>query len=231
MVEEYLEGRQFSTESLFYQGRASTPGFTDRNYTRLAQFEAFMVEDGGQMPTALGRPEKDAVSKVAEQAARTLGIETGVAKGDMVLTRDGPKVIEIASRLSGGWFSSHQIPLATGVDFLGAAIGLALGESVRSEDLLPRYRKGTAIRYFFPEPGRVVAIRNRQEFEQVSWIPLMSLELEPGDQISRATDHTRRAGFVLTTGETRQEAVDRAESVTQTMQIETIRDESSHDAA
>jgi len=36
------------------------------------------------------------------QAGCALGIHTGIVKGDMVMTSDGPKVIEIATRLSGG---------------------------------------------------------------------------------------------------------------------------------
>ena len=96
----------------------------------------------------------------AEQAALAMGITTGIAKGDMVLTKNGPKVIEIAARLSGGWFSTDQIPLATGVDLIGAAIKIALGEYVPEEDLIPRYQKGVAIRYFFPKPGRVNKIGN-----------------------------------------------------------------------
>lgn len=231
MVEEFLEGPQFSTESLFQQGHAVTPGFTDRNYSRLDQFEPFMVEDGGQMPTALGQGDRDAVTETLEQAAGVLGIETGVAKGDMVLTPDGPRVIEIASRLSGGWFSSHQIPLATGVDFLGAAIRVALGESVSPEDLIPRYNKGSAIRYFFPDPGRVVGIRHTSRLSALPWVHLLMITTQLGDRVLPLTDHTCRAGFVLAEGETRQEAVDRAEAVIREIKIETVLDEAVHDVA
>ena len=46
-----------------------------------------------------------------------MGITNGVSKGDMVLTDEGPKVIEIAPRLSGGWFSTDQIPIGLGDGF------------------------------------------------------------------------------------------------------------------
>ena len=39
-------------------------------------------------------------------------------------------MIELAARLSGGFFCTREIPLNTGVDFVGAAIKLALGETV-----------------------------------------------------------------------------------------------------
>ena len=55
-------------------------------------------------------------------------------------------MIEIAARLSGSWFSTDPMPLATGVDLMGAAIKIALGEDLPEEDLIPRYQKGVAIR-------------------------------------------------------------------------------------
>ncbi len=39
------------------------------------------------------------------------GLKNGIIKGDVVLSKDKkPYIIEVACRLSGGWFSSHQIP-------------------------------------------------------------------------------------------------------------------------
>ncbi len=92
-----------------------------------------MIENGGEQPSSLSLSQKTEVINLAEQAAAAMGIREGIAKGDMVLTSSGPKVIEIAARLSGGWMSSDQIPLATGVDIVGAAIRIALGESPVSE--------------------------------------------------------------------------------------------------
>ena len=221
MVEEYLEGPQISTETILVDGDASTPGFTDRNYEFLERFSPYVIENGGQSPSRLAEPDRAAVTDLVEEAARALGIHTGVAKGDMVLTQDGPKVIEIASRLSGGWFSSHQIPLGTGVDFLGAAIRLSLGEKVPAEELCPRFARGVSIRFFFPQAGRVTAIRNLDQFRSIPWLPILHLSVEVGDATAAMTDHTQRGGVVLATGRDREEAVARAENAVSTIEIET----------
>ncbi|MEW5801181.1 MAG: ATP-grasp domain-containing protein [bacterium] len=221
MAEEYLEGPQISTESVLLEEGAYTPGFTDRNYEYLDRFAPYMIENGGQQPSALPPAQQKAVARLAEDAGRSLGIQTGIAKGDMILTEAGPKVIEIAARLSGGWFSTDQIPLATGVDIVGAAIRLALGEKVTKEDLIPRCRKGVAIRYFFPEPGRVVEIRNHDRFANTPWVHRLGFFVKPGDLIEPVSNHTQRAGFVITQGPTRDEAVDRAMEVTRTVRITT----------
>ncbi len=222
MVEEFLEGPQISTESVLLEDADFTPGFIDRNYDYLERFAPYMIEDGGQQPTTLSLQDKEAVTRLGEAAGRALGIVNGIAKGDLVLTAQGPKVIEIAARLSGGWMSSHQIPLATGIDLVGAAIKLALGEKVNPDHLESRYSRGVAIRYFFPEPGRVVKISNTKEFEQVDWVARLAFFVGPGDILEAVSDHTRRAGFVITTGETRDQALVRARQVIETIEIETI---------
>lgn len=222
MVEEYLDGPQISTESILIKGKAFTPGFTDRNYEFPDRFAPYIIENGGHQPSILTTEQQNAVSRLAEQAALAMGITTGIAKGDMVLTKDGPKVIEIAARLSGGWFSTDQIPLATGIDLIGTAIKLAIGEKVEEQDLIPKYQKGVAIRYFFHEPGRVVRIENAEQFRHRSWVHKLGFFVKPGDFLEPVTNHTKRAGFVITMGETRDQAIERAEQVVESIKIETL---------
>jgi biotin carboxylase len=222
MVEQYLEGLQISTESILLDGQGYTPGFTDRNYEFLDRFSPYMIENGGHQPSVLPEDRHWAVADLAVLAGRALGVQSGVVKGDMVYTSDGPKVIEIAPRLSGGWFSSDQIPLATGVDFLGAAIRLALGDPVQLEEVQPHCWKGVAIRYFFPNPGRVIEIRNAEKFQDVPWVHKIVFFVNPGEVLEPVTNHTKRAGCVITTGDTCQQAISRAEEVVQTVQIRTV---------
>ena len=213
MVEEYLVGPQISTESVLIDGKAFTPGFIDRNYEYLDQFAPFMIENGGQQPSFLNLQDQAAVKTLAEKAALEMGITTGIAKGDMILTEEGPKVIEIACRLSGGWMSTNQIPLGTGVDLIGIAIRLALNEPIKDEDLQLKYQKGVAIRYFFPKTGVVKEILNINKFEQKEWVKKIGFFIKPGESIQKVTNHTKRAGLVITTGDTREEAVLRAQEV------------------
>jgi biotin carboxylase len=221
MVEEYLKGPQISTESIIFDGKGVTPGFTDRNYEFLDHFAPYIIENGGHQPSILKVEEQRAVSRLAEKAALALGITTGVAKGDMVLTKDGPKVIEIAARLSGGWLSTDQIPLATGVDFIGSAIRLALGENIEKKDLIPKYQKGVAIRYFFANPGKVIKIENLELFKNKPWIYKLKLFIKSGDSVEPVTNHTKRIGFVITTAENRQQAIKKATEVVNSIKIET----------
>jgi len=221
LVEEYVEGRQFSTESVLYDGQAWTPGLAERNYEFLERFAPHMIENGGQQPPSIAPADAAALAGVAEAAGRALGLERGIAKGDLVLTPSGPCVIEMAMRLSGGWFSTDQIPLATGVDLIAAALRLAVGEGVDPARLVPVRQRGVAIRYFFPPPGRVVAIRSVLWSRAALWVHRLGLFVRVGDEVAPPTNHTLRAGFVITSAPTVDAAVERAERVVRRVQIVT----------
>lgn len=154
MIEEWLDGPQISIESICYGGThftMSTPGFLDRNYSRLAEFAPFVIEDGADGPTRLDFVDRTRVELAFAKAAEAVvGKTPCTVKGDMVLTPDGPKIIELALRLSGGYMSTDLVPRSTGVDLVGAAIRLALGETLDPANYTKQFERGIAIRYNIP---------------------------------------------------------------------------------
>lgn len=219
IVEEFLEGQQISTEAIIIEGKGYNIGFADRNYELLHSFSPYIIENGGDMPSSLSASDQEQVAETAINAGLALGVRNGIVKGDMVLTKDGPKVIEVATRLSGGWFSTDQIPLSTGVDLIKAAIQQALGIVIDPEGLIPKYHKGVAIRYFFPKPGFISEIENVNVFLDKDWVYKIGFFVKPGDKISLVSDHTKRAGFVITSGETKERAIENAKKVVNTIEI------------
>ena len=220
MAESYLRGPQISTETLIDHGRCYTLGFCDRNYEWLDETRPFFIENGGDAPSALSEKERQAVIDCVESAANALGIHSGVAKGDMVLTADGPCVIEIAGRLSGGFFSSTQIPLSTGVNFVEQAIRLALGSGLQHEKIASARQDAVAIRYLKLKPGKVRKIRGKSRAEHMPGVERLALLVHSGDEIAPLSNHTQRSGFVICTGEDKQEAVERAQAALAQLRIE-----------
>ena len=211
LLEEYLRGPQVSTETLAYNGVCYTTGFADRNYEHNGSFYPYFIEDGHTIPSALGDAEQGALKDVAERAVSALGIDCGVGKGDLVLTPEGPKVIEIAARLSGGRFSTDTVPMASGINVVKAVIRMSVGEPVKVSELRPKWHRAAAQRYLFPAPGRVTRIVRPDGESKPDWLTRIELYVEPGMEIGPVTNHTQRAGYVITAGETREEAVRRAQ--------------------
>ncbi len=207
MVEQYLDGPQVSTESVVVDGRCFTPGFSDRNYEFLERYAPFFIENGGDLPSHLSADVQQKVRDVVGRAAAALGITNGTVKGDIVVHNGEPYVIELAARLSGGFFCTREIPLNTGVDFVGAAIRIALGEKVTPEELEPRHFTPVIQRYAFPKAGRVVAIEGAEEARRIDGVADVIVTAKPGDVIPDAGDKRPSAAMVLTVGQTREAAL------------------------
>lgn len=221
MVERFLPGPQVSTESIVLDGIAYTPGFSDRNYEFLEKYAPHIIENGGELPSKLPQEQQESIKNLVQKAAASMGIANGVVKGDIVVSQGKPHVIELAARLSGGYFCSHEIPLNTGVDFVGCAIRMALGEAVEPWELSPRFQKGVAQRYLFPKPGKVLDISGVDQVRKRPEVEMCEVRVKPGDIISRMHSHPARAGVVITTGGTREEAVARAKAAVDAIAIET----------
>lgn len=221
MVEQYLSGPQVSTESIVLDGACHTPGFSDRNYEYLERYAPFFVENGGDLPSHLPPAVQDSVKDLVARAAAALGVVNGTVKGDVVVHDGKPYMIELAARLSGGFFCTREIPLNTGVDFIGAAIRLALGEKIEPHELEPRNLSAVVQRYAFPAPGQVTAISGEAEARQIQGIAEAVITARPGDVIAPAGDKRPSAAMVLATGATHAIALEAAQAALARIRITT----------
>lgn len=221
MVEAYLPGPQVSTESLVIDGVVHTPGFSDRNYEFLDRFAPFFVENGGDLPATISAAERASTEEVLAKAAKALDLTDGSLKGDIVIHNGQAHIIEVATRLSGGFFCSLEIPLNTGVDFLGCVMRHAVGETVTPEELKPTKDVAVCQRYLWAEPGRVTSISGEEDARALPGIEHVVITTEVGALIAEPTNCTPRAAMVIATGANADEARTRADAALQTIRIET----------
>ena len=214
IVEEFIEGDQISTESILWQGKAYTPGFVDRNYEMLERFAPSVIENGGIHPSKITGTQKDSIKNLVEQAAKALGIQRGVAKGDVVISQNGtPMIIEMAARLSGGDFSESLIPLGCGVNIVKAAIQIAIGNEPDVSELSDKWEKAVANRYFFGVPGKIVSIQGLEEARSLPWIRKLEVYVKPGDLIGQIKFHAKRLGVFTVVAQSRDEVLERVRQV------------------
>ena len=152
---------------------------------------------------------------------RALGVVTGNIKGDIVVSNGMPFVIELAARASGGYFCTREIPLNTGVDFIGAIIKIALDEPLDPSSLVPKFQKPVVQRYAFPRPGRVTSISGAEQARALPGIEEVVVSVQIGDVIPEPTHSGCTAAMVLATGATMTDAVSNAKAALATLRIET----------
>ena len=193
----------------------------------MEEFSPRIIEDGGTIPARLNAVQEAAVKATLEGVVRALGVVDGTVKGDLVVEGDQVCVLEVALRLSGGWFASDQIRLACGVDLVTASISQAMGERVAVSDLTPSLNRATAIRYWFPEPGRIVEITGRAEVLDSPGVERVDIAFGVGDTLPAVRSHRDRFGSVVCSGEGRDKAI---ENVARALKCLTVRTEHEDDA-
>jgi len=139
----------------------------------------------------------------------------------VVLHNGRAHIIEVATRLSGGFFCSMEIPLNTGVDFLGCVMRHAVGDTVEASELAPNRATPICQRYLWTEPGRVVAISGEAEARALPRIEHVVITTQLGDLIAEPTNCTPRAAMVIASGTSADDARVNAARAIQTIRIET----------
>lgn len=198
ILEKFIRGPQISTEGFVLNGKCYTVAFSDRNYEFLDKYSPYIIENGGTLPSKLPYHTIVKIKEMMQKAASSLGIENGPIKGDVVVDRYGkPYIIEIAARLSGGYFCTDQIPLATGVDLVRITMLQALGEKIDKSDLISRHKKYVAIRYWFSKIGELKSIPNIDEIKDEKFIYKVEIHRKPGEVIKSIQKHPDQLGFVI----------------------------------
>ena len=125
VIEEFVEGREISVESISFKGKHYILQITDKVTTEAP----FFVELEHHQPSSLPEDIKSQVKEIVLHALDALHIQYGASHSELKITEDGDiRVIEIGARMGGDFIGSDLVKLSTGYDFLKGVIEVALGD-------------------------------------------------------------------------------------------------------
>ena len=169
---------------------------------RIFNYETgFPIETGLINPSRLSDFEAKQCYDLAERISRRLGIKIGAAKFDMIYTKDGPRVIEMTTRLSGGFDCQYLVPAATGMNILSAAIDTAIGRSINHDDIVSKNSKVAVTGSVWPEPGTVVKIEGVNAAKELPNTDHVFLRIKVGDTIEKYENCADRTVIVMCSDE------------------------------
>ncbi|HEV2592289.1 MAG TPA: hypothetical protein VGU02_10400 [Gaiellaceae bacterium] len=199
LVEELVDGPEVTVIGFSVGGEYAPLAVTDRI---VADPPAFGVALAHVFPSHVGGQAPD----VARAAVAALGIENGPTYTQLRIGPDGPQVIEVAARLGGG-HDAELVERATGVRLNDLTIDAALGLPV--ELPVPIEQPGGVVTRFLVAPAGVL---ERVEVpEGMPGVERVRIYREPGYVLAPLRRGSDRAGAVLATGDSRDEAVARAD--------------------
>ena len=202
LVEEYVPGPEVTVNAFSVAGRFHPRTVTDR---LTADPPAFGVALAHAWPSEAAGEE---AAKAGRRAAEALGIEDGPTYTQMRIGPDGPRVVELAARLGGG-HDAELCHAALGIDLNGLALAAALGERVSVPD--PQPAGGACVRFLVPPEGTLVRVEGLEQALEVPGVLDARAYRPPGYEFGPFRRGSDRAGFVLARGDSRDDALARAD--------------------
>ncbi len=197
VVEEYMEGPELSIDALVWDGKIEIVGVGDR----IISGAPYFIELGHTMPSAMDPEVVTRAVEVMKQGIRALGIDVGAAKGDIKLTPEGPKIGELAARLSGGYMSGFTYPLATGVDLMSAVLRISMGQD--PGDLTPKWNRVAAERGIIPRPGVITDVQGLEEARSLPGVENVFTMYGVGDTFRKPTSNMGKFGNLIAVADDR----------------------------
>ena len=191
IIEEYLEGNEVSVEVIALSGKAHIIQVTDKITTGAPHF----VEMGHSQPSRLSENAILEIKKLAADAVKAVGIQNGPAHVEIMLTKNGPKMIELGARLGGDCITTHLTPLSTGVDMVQAVIEIACGTT---PDIQPKQSLASAISFISAETnGTISDISGIENARAIKGVTEVSITKKIGDTAGDIRSSNDRIGFVI----------------------------------
>jgi biotin carboxylase len=196
LVEELVDGPEVTVVGFSIDGVFTALTVTDRI---TAELPAFGVALAHVWPSRVGEQSP----AVAEAAVAALGIENGPTYTQLRIGADGPQVIEVAARLGGG-HDAELVQAVLGVDLNGLALDAALGNELVLPPHEPRVG-GAVTRFLVAPPGVLERVEVPAGLEA-------RIYREPGYVFTPLRRGADRAGAVLVTAGSREEALAQADA-------------------
>jgi biotin carboxylase len=210
LVEEYLRGPEFSVETLTVRGVHHVVGVTRKLLGPLPHF----VETGHLFPEQDTEQSRQ-VATLAVELLDATGYQCGPAHTEVIVTVDGPRLVESQARLGG-----DRIPrlaeLATGFDMERGIFTALAGRT-------PRLDPPTAvghIAYLNLPTGVLRSVSGLDEVHELDFVDTLSFPFSAGDRIPATVNSKTRHGFVILTGADAAQARDRVAQVRAMIEVE-----------
>lgn len=221
IAESFEKGIEISIEGFIIKNQMTVTGIAERHFAPVKETYPEFLEYGGTMPPSFSKENIEEAKKVFTDASRALGITEGPSKGDLILTNEGIKVLEITSRTSPG-FAAESQPLASGIMVLEVLILWATGQEVNPDHLKPKWNRAIAHRYYKHKPGKVTSIKGLKELSEQRGVEVVLFlnEVKVGDFLD-PMNYMNRIFYITTVADSPEEAITLADEALSSVEIKT----------
>ncbi len=195
LVEEFMEGPEISIDALVQDGNVTIFGIAKQ----VRMKPPYFVEVSEIMPYTCSQKEKSHIESLVNQTIRALGIKNSATHTEIILTKNGPKIVEIACRM--GSDNIHDaLYQTTGYHYFYEMIKIALGIKRMYEI---KVKAHYAMEYFLPtKEGILKEIIIPSEVRNNPNISEYRIDIVPGSFVAPPPKNFDFIGYIGTRGNT-----------------------------
>jgi biotin carboxylase len=194
LLEEYLDGPEVSVEGVVDNEEVHLVSITDK----LPLNGPYFVERGNVLPSLHSEETQKKIYEVAKAAIESLGLKNCGIHAEIRITKDGPKMVEIAARLGGDYICEFT-ETVYGVDLVKEVIKIALGEKPEIKKSKPKFY--LEARYILPQKtGVVKCFKNIEDVLKMEGVYKVYIFVEPGQKVRTPPEGYDYLGWVITKG-------------------------------
>ncbi|MEU8654853.1 ATP-grasp domain-containing protein [Streptomyces sp. NPDC048737] len=212
MVEELLVGAELSVETFSVGGRHSVVAITGKDNG------GGVVALGHVVPAVLSTRQASAVEDITLRMLDAVGLTEGPAHTEVILTADGPRVVESHNRCAGGYIN-ELVELVYGVDMERTTYLLARNPG--PSRVRERGQGAAAVRFLAPPAGRVEDIRGVDQARAAHGVVKVDIKVRPGQDVRPLCWSEDRSGAVIARADSSEAAEHRARQVAESIEIRT----------
>ena len=189
VIEEYLEGDEYSCECISFHGEHHFLAFTKKFTTGAPHF----IETGHREPSDIPEELQPGILEEIFRALDALGITDSASHAEFKLGPDGRcRIIEIGARMGGDCIGSDLVPLSTGYDFVRMVIDVACGQAPSFEKICePRTAE---IRFAFTAED----LKELEELKRTRPESIVRISEMEEENLGKTVDSSTRAGYWIT---------------------------------
>ena len=216
IVEKFMDGTEVSVEAFVYNKNISILALSEKIRTS----PPYLLDTTVMFPLpCCSKLLINDICNVAIKAIKSIGIDNGPVHIEIMITNDGPKMVELAARGPGFKVFTEMIPFVTGVDVVKGVIKLSIGETPNLDITANR----SAVLKFIDSPhGIIKKLTDLEKVKTIDCVHEFDFYLSVGDMIKPVTCGDDRIGHIITFAETREDALNAVELAEKAFKIELV---------
>ncbi len=204
LIESFMHGVESSVEGFVLKDAVHIVTLSDKIRTP----PPYLLDTDVIFPSKYIDPLLSDTKSMAVNIMKSLKLNPTPFHMEVMITPDGPRIVEVGLRGPGFKVFTHIIPKVTGVDVLYANIAVSFGIN---PEINPSNVCASAIKFIAGKEGIVKSIERVEEVRKMKGVEEIEIYVKPGDKTRNLTSGADRIGHILVYSDSRENAVKTAD--------------------